>query len=93
MATRTSHVLISGVVQGVGYRAWVEREATVRQLSGWVRNRRSGAVEAVFSGAAADVAAMLAACSTGPRLARVSAVEAKDWDEAETGPFRVLPSD
>lgn len=92
MATRTSHVLISGVVQGVGYRAWVEREAMARRLSGWVRNRRSGAVEAVFSGAATDVADMLAACSTGPRLARVSAVEAQDREEAETGPFRVLPS-
>ncbi|WEK49552.1 MAG: acylphosphatase [Candidatus Kaistia colombiensis] len=92
MAIRTAHVLISGIVQGVGYRAWVEQEANARRLSGWVRNRRGGAVEAVLSGEAAEVAAMLAACSTGPRLARVSAVDAQDRDDVETGPFRVLPS-
>ena len=66
MTIRTVHVVISGLVQGVGYRAWVEREATDRRLSGWVRNRRGGDVEAVLSGEAADVAAMLAACSAGP---------------------------
>ena len=50
MATRTVHVMISGRVQGVGYRAWTAREAERRGLSGWVCNRRDGSVEAVFSG-------------------------------------------
>ena len=44
------HVTISGRVQGVGYRAWVESEATARRLEGWVRNRRDGSVEALFCG-------------------------------------------
>ena len=44
------HVLIMGRVQGVGYRAWVAREANAAGLSGWVRNLSSGDVEAVFSG-------------------------------------------
>ena len=44
------HVTISGRVQGVGYRAWVESEATARHLEGWVRNRRDGSVEALFPG-------------------------------------------
>lgn len=92
MTVRTVHVMISGLVQGVGYRAWTEREANARLLSGWVRNRRSGAVEAVFTGEAADVAGMLAACSAGPRMARVSAVDVDDLEQAEAGSFRVLPT-
>jgi acylphosphatase len=44
------HVIVRGVVQGVGYRAWTEHEARRRDLAGWVRNRRDGTVEAVFFG-------------------------------------------
>ena len=64
--TAIRHVLIRGRVQGVGYRAWTERTACERGLGGWVRNRRDGAVEAVFMGETAAVDAMLAACRAGP---------------------------
>ena len=47
---RTVRVRIEGRVQGVGYRYWAERVAGELALSGWVRNRRDGAVEALFSG-------------------------------------------
>ena len=47
------HVLISGTVQGVWFRAWTVQEAQKRGLDGWVRNRRDGDVEAVFAGPAA----------------------------------------
>jgi acylphosphatase len=47
---RAAHVRIVGRVQGVGYRAWTVDEARRRGLSGWVRNRSDGDVEAVFSG-------------------------------------------
>jgi acylphosphatase len=67
-------VLIQGVVQGVGYRAWVEREANARDLEGWVRNRRDGSVEALFAGPAAVVTEMIAACRQGPRMAKVATV-------------------
>jgi acylphosphatase len=43
------HVLISGRVQGVGFRMWTEEEALERGLVGWVRNRRDGSVEALFA--------------------------------------------
>ena len=69
------HVTVRGRVQGVGYRAWVEDEATGRRLEGWVRNRRDGSVEAVFSGAEDIVAAMIASCRRGPPLARVDALQ------------------
>jgi acylphosphatase len=68
-------VMIRGVVQGVGYRAWVEHQALSRGLDGWVRNRRDGSVEALFAGPAQAVAEMIAACRRGPPLARVDAVE------------------
>ena len=42
------HAIVSGVVQGVGFRFFVEREAQARGLDGWVRNRRDGTVEMVF---------------------------------------------
>ena len=69
------HVTISGRVQGVGYRAWVESEATVRRLEGWVRNRRDGSVDAVFAGPGDVVTGMIAACRRGPSSARVDAVQ------------------
>ena len=71
---KSVHVVISGRVQGVWYRAWTEGEAAGRGLNGWVRNRSDGTVEAVFSGTETEVAAMLDACKTGPRLASVNRV-------------------
>ena len=68
------HVTVRGRVQGVGYRAWVEDQAILNGLDGWVRNRSDGSVEAVFAGPADDVAAMVAACRKGPPAARVHAV-------------------
>jgi acylphosphatase len=68
-------VLIQGVVQGVGYRAWVEREANARGLDGWVRNRRDGSVEALLAGPGTAVTEMIAACRQGPRMAKVAAVD------------------
>jgi acylphosphatase len=68
-------VLVQGVVQGVGYRAWVEREANARDIEGWVRNRRDGSVEALFAGPAAVVTEMIVACRQGPRMAKVEAVD------------------
>ncbi len=87
--TRSIRVLISGFVQGVGYRAWAERRANAFGLSGWVRNTARGDVEAVFSGPAGAVAAMLSVCEDGPRGARVDRVEVLGEAEEISGPFRV----
>jgi acylphosphatase len=87
--TKAVHVRITGRVQGVGYRAWTVDEARRRGLSGWVRNVADGNVEAVFSGNAATVDEMVAACRRGPSLARVSNV-AIDGAEPVSGPFKAL---
>jgi acylphosphatase len=67
-------VMIRGRVQGVGYRAWVEHQAGVRGLEGWVRNRVDGSVEALFSGPEDVVTGMVASCRHGPSSARVDDV-------------------
>jgi acylphosphatase len=78
------YVLIRGRVQGVGFRAWTEVTALERRLQGWVRNRRDGAVEAVFIGLENDVLAMIEDCRAGPRGARVDVI-----DHREAGPDEV----
>jgi acylphosphatase len=88
-ATRSVRVVISGRVQGVGYRAWTERRVSRLGLSGWVRNRSDGDVEAVFSGPAEAVDAMLAACREGPRGAAVRELEVTDEAGRAAGPFVV----
>jgi acylphosphatase len=89
---RSVRVRIEGGVQGVGYRFWTERVADELGLTGWVRNRRDGSVEALFCGPADHVAEMLERCKQGPPSARVTAV--KILAEAGTAPetFAVLPT-
>lgn len=88
-ANRAVHVRICGRVQGVSFRIWTKRRADALGLSGWVRNRAGGDVEAFFSGRADAVEVMLAACREGPRLARVEKVELLGEAEAVSGPFRI----
>jgi acylphosphatase len=71
----TVHVRIEGRVQGVGYRAFVERNALALGLEGWVRNRRDGSVEAVFQGTDAAIDSMLRLCRQGPPSSCVASVE------------------
>lgn len=68
---RIVHLTMRGRVQGVGYRAWCAYEARARGLTGWVRNRANGAVEAVVAGDEALVAVFVDACRAGPPGARV----------------------
>jgi acylphosphatase len=67
----TIHLIITGRVQGVGYRAWCKATADECGLSGWVRNRRDGSVEALARGGAEDIEKFVAACRQGPTFAKV----------------------
>lgn len=95
--TKTVRLRIHGRVQGVFYRAWTVGEAEARGLSGWVRNRSDGTVEAVVSGRADKVDDLIAACRLGPPRAAVAAIDvlAAMESEAETygSGFRQGPTD
>ncbi len=80
MAERAAiHLIIHGRVQGVGYRAWTAGTAKRLGLAGWVRNRRDGTVEAVFTGTSNQLAAMRAECERGPLAAKVTHIEQTEW--------------
>ena len=91
-ATRSVQVRIEGLVQGVAYRAWTESEANELGLGGWVRNRRDGTVEAVFTGDAEAVAEMLRRCGAGPPSARVERVRIIGEDVGAYHSFEVRPT-
>jgi acylphosphatase len=69
------HLNIHGRVQGVWYRESMRREAEVYGISGWVRNRANGTVEAYVEGHPDAIEALVAWCHEGPPLAQVSRVE------------------
>ena len=87
---KTVHVRIAGRVQGVWYRGWTRDEASRLGLSGWVRNRRDGSVEALFSGEPELVDDMLRRCKMGPSSAIVEHIDVQNSDEnLEDQEFRI----
>jgi acylphosphatase len=75
---KSVHVIISGRVQGVFFRAETERKASSLNLTGWVRNMPDRHVEAVFEGEEKAVDQMITWCHSGPPLARVDHVIVED---------------
>lgn len=82
-----ARLAITGRVQGVGYRDWAVATGQRLGLSGWVRNRTDGSVEALVVGDDDAVARMIEACRRGPALARVDAVDVEpvDLDDLPSG--------
>lgn len=80
-----AHAIITGRVQGVCFRMETCRAVEHLKVSGWVRNKRDGSVEAVFEGEGADVHAALNWCGQGPPISRVDDVKVS-WQEY-TGEF------
>jgi acylphosphatase len=67
--------LVRGRVQGVGFRWFVEREAHILQVSGWVRNNPDGSVEVLAMGSHVQLLGLRSRLQEGPRAARVDHVE------------------
>ncbi len=91
-AQKTVRAIIGGRVQGVYFRAWTVEQATELGLSGWVRNRRDGTVEAVFSGDGDTVEQMLQLCRRGPERARVTHIERVELDGYDSTGFEARPT-
>lgn len=91
----TKQLRIAGRVQGVGYRANFTQKAQELRLSGWVRNRLDGSVEALVKGGEREVNAIIAWAERGPPLARVDNVLASDIpdDAVQADGFTVLPTE
>ena len=70
----TKHLIISGRVQGVGYRNYMAHKARQFQISGWVRNRSDGSVEAVIQGTPENVEALIVRARRGPAKASVTGI-------------------
>lgn len=83
-------VLVSGDVQGVGFRWSARDEASARGVAGWVRNRPDGRVEAVFEGSPEAVDAMVAWCRSGPRWATVSEVDVVEESPQGDTDFQIV---
>jgi len=83
------HVIVSGDVQGVGYRYTMRIVARDAGVAGWVRNRSDGTVEAEVEGAPAQVDEVLAWMAQGPPGARVDAARVTDAEPAGERDFRV----
>lgn len=78
---RSVRLIISGDVQGVGFRAWVIRQAKELSLTGWVKNREDEAVEVVAEGLKQDLEELVKRCQHGPEVAWVEKVDIK-WSDA-----------
>ncbi len=86
-STLARRFLVRGRVQGVGFRWFVEREAHILQIAGWVRNNHDGCVEVLAMGTRDQLAGLRSRLQEGPRAARVDDVE-----ESEAEPVAGLSS-
>lgn len=84
-------LVITGTVQGVGFRYAMAAQARLLGITGWVRNRRNGSVEAMIAGDAGQVAEMLAWSRTGPTGAAVDDVLV-ETATGEFSSFEMLPT-
>ena len=86
------HFVITGRVQGVGFRFYMQRKARELGVAGWVRNRRDGSVEAMVQGEAGAVEAMTAWARRGPPSAVVAEVRISEGSGDYTS-FETLPTE
>lgn len=87
MPTEARRFVVRGRVQGVGFRWFVEREAHILGIAGWVRNNHDGSVEVLAQGTRDQLSGLRSRLREGPRAARVDNV-----DESEARPTDGLSS-
>ncbi len=85
MSVLVRRIVVSGQVQGVGFRYALADEARARGVDGWVRNRRDGSVEGVLAGPRPSVDALIEWARHGPPAARVTAVDVEPAEGSYDG--------
>jgi len=78
------HIIITGKVQNVGYRYWLYKEAIEKNISGWVRNKISGEVEALVIGNDTDINNLIQMCEKGSPLSKVTKIKVQNYQEEFT---------
>ena len=73
------HIVITGKVQNVGYRYWLYKEAIEKNISGWVRNKISGEVEALVIGNDTDINNLIKLCKKGSSLSKVTKIKVQNY--------------
>lgn len=81
--------LVTGDVQGVGFRMFVQQKATALGLSGWARNTSDGGVEVYAIGPVERLSDLAAALHLGPRMAEVRSVEERDESVKDLSGFAI----
>ena len=88
------YIAISGKVQGVGFRYWLQALAIKRNIYGWVKNKTSGDVEALLVGQEKEIQELIKLCEIGPRTAKINHVQVNDYNKDYTKKgFDIIKSD
>jgi len=74
-------LIISGKVQGVGFRYWMQNLAINNNISGWVKNRSLGDVEALIIGQEKEVQKLIKQCKIGPSSATIQKIQINDYNQ------------
>ena len=75
------HIVISGKVQGVGFRYWLYQAAKQRNIDGWVRNKISGEVEALLIGDDVEIDNLIKLCEKGPTSSKVTKIKVQNYQK------------
>ena len=75
------HIIITGKVQGAGFRYWLHKAAMQRNVTGWVRNKISGEVEALLIGKDEKINNLINLCEIGPLSSEVTKVQVKNYQK------------
>ena len=75
------HIVITGKVQGVGFRYWLYQAAKQRNIDGWVRNKISGEVEALLIGDDIEIDNLISLCEKGPPSSKVTKIKVQNYQK------------
>ena len=75
------HIVITGKVQGVGFRYWLHKAAVRNNINGWVKNKISGEVEALLIGDNVEIDNLIRLCKKGPPSSKVTKIKVQNYQK------------
>ena len=75
------HIVITGKVQGVGFRYWLHKAAVRKNINGWVKNKISGEVEALLIGDNVEIGNLIRLCEKGPPSSKVTKIKVQNYQK------------